>query len=670
MAVPRTVIRLALAATLAALVGLIAPPAAAAPGPGMSLDIPLRPLGEAPVAELLAYRCTAAVVCEGASCAVHTTQRYQVALLPDVAGTTLRLGLPSGVHDHPTAPLDIALLDEQGTPLAAVAVSPDAGLHAAWEMPLAPGERRTLILTYRHPAAEDPFTIWSWEGGALPAWGTVSAAHVEFVLPQATGDDALVRVAPHRANLDGPRLWWDYEQVGDYAAHYVVAVSPPAWQRLQAWRAQGAHREVAAMLRRLHEAAAEEGVPGVDYMPEVIAELIAATTADPTDTDAHSDLAAVYRARAEELPERRLNYVLLAARALEDARTRAADTSEAERFAEALGRTYLVAAETASAQGDPAGALGYLKLARTAAGELLGGELAQSDELTLRWAVTLAEQGRVTEALDALAGALTPALEDTLLRYAPPLTGARTVVTITPASRRAHYTLDAYPLAVDRVRAQLDEVVTRLGALACCRATLEQQGTALLLTIEVPAATAADMAACQPAILEALSADTELVTALIALPWQAAPGELTWESELWRDRLRFGERIDATPLQELWQSASEYAAWRLVELNNALPGDTRAELERALALAVMREQRQMWEMLPLATHWVYRVARAEGAPPDGEWLVAWGHDRQLALDTSLPRWDAIRTACLAAAGLLAMLLVLSHAWRVLARKSE
>ena len=29
----------------------------------------------------------------------------------------------------------------------------------------------------------------------------------------------------------------------------------------------------------------------------------------------------------------------------------------------------------------------------------------------------------------------------------------------------------------------------------------------------------------------------------------------------------------------------------------------------------MREQRQMWEMLPLATHWVYRVARAEGAPP-------------------------------------------------------
>ena len=107
-----------------------------------------------------------------------------------------------------------------------------------------------------------------------------------------------------------------------------------------------------------------------------------------------------------------------------------------------------------------------------------------------------------------------------------------------------------------------------------------------------------------------------------------------------------------------------------MELNNALPGDTRAELERALALAVMREQRQMWEMLPLATHWVYRVARAEGAPPDGEWLVAWGHDRQLALDTSLPRWDAIRTACLAAAGLLAMLLVLSHAWRVLARKSE
>jgi hypothetical protein len=656
-----------------------APRAAANPGPDIIVDVPLRPITQPPVAQLSAYTCIATVECAGERCTVHTRQRYQLGLPAGVPATTLRIGLPAKALDRHTSPTDIVLLDEEGNALPIA--SQDADLHAVWEVPMERGQRRTLELSYSHPAVTGPFITWGWEVAALSAWGTVAAVHGEFVLPVPAADDALVRVDPHRANLLGERLWWDYESATEYPPHHVVVISPPTWERLQAGRAQGAHREVAALLRDVQAAARAEGIPGIDHWAEIIAELVAALEDDPGNSAARADLAAAYRALAEQTPEHRLNYLRLAARelatALEGSGSDVAPTRE--ELATDLGRTYLQAADAASEADDPAGALEYLRLARETAGSQLAQELAGADELRLRWALKLAEMGRISEALAELDDLLAPGLRDNLLRYAPPLVAARTEVSLRPPVRAVRYDLEPYPPVAPQVRECLDDIVRRLQEVPCCEAILEEGDGALTLSVRAPARDGATLEACRRDIHAALAgegplghrtsqapglaAGQELVAAIVAQPWQEAPTLFAREPGLWRDHLRYAEHIDTTALHDAWRSESEYVGWHLVELYSAAPADTRAQLERQVALAVMREQRQTWETFPSASQWAYEIAFADAGPPTAEWLVAWGQDRDLALARSIPHWDDIRAAALVVAALLVLPLLMRRLLR-------
>ena len=160
-----------------------------------------------------------------------------------------------------------------------------------------------------------------------------------------------------------------------------------------------------------------------------------------------------------------------------------------------------------------------------------------------------------------------------------------------------------------------------------------------------------------------LAAGQELVAAIVAQPWQEAPTLFAREPGLWRDRLRYGEHVDTTALHDAWQSESEYVGWHLVELHSVIPVDTRAQLERQLALAIMREQRQIWEAFPSASQWAYEVAFADAAPPAAEWLVACGQERDLALSRFAPHWDDVRAAALVAAALLVLLLLVHRLFR-------
>jgi len=662
MRVPRVVVLLFIMA-LGCLGG--APPAAASPDPLIVVDAPLRPLAEPPVAELSAYTCTAAVTCEDEQCVVRTTQRYHLSLPEGAAAHTLRVGLPAQALGLPVSPSDIALLDEQGSALPIV--SHDAEYQAVWEVPLERGRRRVLELSYSHPTTTDPFIIWTWEAAALSVWGTVPAVHGEFVLPVPAHDDALVRVDPHRANLLGERLWWDYEAAAEYPPHHVVVIAPPVWEQLLAARARGAHRQVAATLADLQAAARAEAIPGIDYAAEVIAELLAALEANPGDTDARIDLAEVYRSRAEDAPEGRLNYLLLAARELSLALE--GDGPRAEELSTALGRTYLEAAEAASASGDPAGALEYLGLAREVAGTRLADELAHADELTLHWALKLAEQGRVSDALAQLDGLLAPALHDSLLHFAPPLVAARTEVSLRPSERTVRYRLEAYPPAAPRVRERLDDLVQRLHEVPCCEVGLDGDGVSLVLTVRAPGEPAA-LEACRRDVHATLAAEQDMVAAVVAAPWLAAPSAFSREPELWHERVRYAERIDTTALDATWRSESEYAGWRLVELHSAAPADSRAQLEQQLALSVMRDQRQVWEALPSASQWIYDVGFADPETPSAAWLVAWGQDRTLTLDRAIPHWGDIQVTALAMAALLAVPLIARRLWRTLCSRPQ
>lgn len=643
----------------------VARPAIADPAPSIIVDPPLRPLSLPAPAELAAYTCTATVECAGEECAIRTAQRYHFSLPEGVAAAALRVGLPSEALDQPISATEIALLDEQGVALPTIA--PPADMLAAWEIPMERGRRRTLELSYRHPAGADAILIWSWEVAALSAWGAVPAVHGEFVLPQPAHDDALIRVDPHRANLLGPRLWWDYERATEYPPHRVVVVAPPVWDRLQARRAEGAHGEVAAILTDLQAAATAKSIPGIDYGPEIVAELLAALEANPADTAIRVNLADTYRALAERSAEHRLSYLTLAARELTAAleATESAADPDAQALATVLGRTYLVAAETASATGDPAAALEYLGLARETAGHFLAEELAHADELTLHWALKLAEQGHVAEALAQLDGLLAATLHDNLLHFAPPLVAARTEVSLRPSARTVHYDLDLYPPTAPRVRERLNALVQRLHETPCCEATLEGDDTALELTVRAPAQDVAALEACRRDIDAALSVEEGLAAALVALPWRAGPSAYAVESDLWREHHRYAEALDTTALDALWRSEAEYAGWRLVELNSATPADARALLEQQLALAIIREQRHTWEAIPSSSQWVYEVAFADAGPPSAAWLVAWGQNRSLTVDRSYPRWGEIRTAALGVVALLAAPLLVRRLWRAI-----
>ncbi|HHX43466.1 MAG TPA: hypothetical protein GX714_05700 [Chloroflexi bacterium] len=658
MRVPRTIICL----LLVALACLHAPrPLVASSGPGIMLDAPLLPLTAPLVAELVAYTCTATVACADDACTVHTAQTYHLDPAAGIGAATLRVGWPVQAADGAIAPTALALLDERGEPLPIA--GHDADHLAIWEIPIERGGRRTLTLSYDYPATASPFIIWSWQVSALSAWGTVPAVHGAFVLPIPAHDDALVRVDPHRANLLGERLWWDYAMVEHYPPHHVVAIAPPVWERLQAQRAEGAHEAVAATLSALQDAARAASIPGVDYTGEIIAELLAALEADAGHTAARVALATTYRTLADEDPQRRLGYLLLAARELATiVEAAGGDTAAVEDQTAALGRIYLAAAETASAAGDAAGALEYLGLARAVAGAHFAEELTHAEELTLRWALDLAEQGRVDEALAQLDGQLAPALYSNLVHFAPPLVAARTEVSLRPSTRTVRYHLEPYPLTAQRLRDQLADAVQRLQGVPCCAVTLEDDGATLLLALRTPAG-APQAETCRDAVRAALHSEQDLVGAILAQPWQEGSLEYRRAAGLLHERHRYSEQVDTTAPDAVWRSEAEYAGWRLVELHNAQPSDTRAHLEHQLALAIMREQRHTWDHLPSASQWVYDVAFADVGAPSASWLVAWGQQRTLVVDRTAPHWDDIRVIALVAAALLALALLARRLWQ-------
>jgi hypothetical protein len=79
----------------------------------------------------------------------------------------------------------------------------------------------------------------------------------------------------------------------------------------------------------------------------------------------------------------------------------------------------------------------------------------------------------VSQALVALDDVLSPGIRDALLRYAPPLASARTVVTQSAAGRTAHYELSLYAPSAAATTERVQAMVARLqelpAALRCWR---------------------------------------------------------------------------------------------------------------------------------------------------------------------------------------------------------
>jgi len=640
---------------------LVGPTPVLAAGPRIAYDLPLVPVDSPGFVRLEACVLAAEMRCEVAKgarhlreggCVLQVRQTYRLHNADQVEAATLRPGVSTKADHETTQMPDVTLEDEQGAPLAAIGSS--EFYDTIWELTLDPNARKTLVLTYAHPPSDGHFFRWLWEMSPLALWGTIDGARVSFRLPQYTTDDAFLLLEPYSSGFDGRTLTWEYESLENPRPHELLMLSPPTWRQINDLRASGAHQELADLYMSVREAAKHEQVPFPDYFGQILAELQAAVGAHPEDIAIRLKLAEIYRARANAVPEMRLNYLLLSAEELVAALQQRPGEGQ---LADALSRAYYDAARAASETGDPGGALIYLRKAGAVPGSQVSQEYVSKEDLFLRWALSLAEQGRVSEAIEQLDGILSPGAWDALLRYAPPLVSAHTEVEMALASRTVRYTFQLYPISAERTLVRIEEIARRLQGEQGCRLGLLLEADSATLELVVAYDSPAELAQRASDLLEVLSTDVDLVAAFVAAPWQSTPPRYSVRRGSLRDSYHYGEKVDLSLLEDVWKTESEYVHWRLIELRNASPDDARAKLEQSLGLIALREQSWVWEHLPSGSYWTYRVgygANAEGAS-SFDWLVSWGQVRDLQVTYSIYHRSRIVLVSLSVVGGLVLL---------------
>jgi tetratricopeptide (TPR) repeat protein len=637
---------------------LFVPCLAAAPvHAGAQVDAPpeticepvLVPLDDLSGVRLVAVTLDAEIACPEGACVLRSAHAYR---LRNTApqGTYVRLGLRTGSAASCRADPEIAMVSGD---VAVPYLGPTDEYAGTWQVALGAGASVTLSWGYER-SIDARLVDWWWHSSFLAPWGEVEGARAELRLPDVATDDALLEAQPHAAGFDGRRLAWSYERASALPDHGVLMVAPPDAARLGALRAAGEGAALGRLLLELRTEAARRGRATPDWDAEIAATLSAAVRAAPEDAGARLNLAEYYRQRADVDPDSRLNYVLLALAALEEAHRLAPDDTE---VLAALSRAHYQAALASSESGDPAGALAYLRQAEALGGPDLAPEFHRSEELLLRWALGLAREGRVREAFAEVADRLSPETMDALLHYAPPITAMRTAVALAPGERRVRYDLWPYPPVASATLARVTEIAHALQGVGGSQVALEGDETRLTLHLAVPYTTIGEIEDRHALLREALALPADLLSEIVLAPLRGEVREYAVSHRPFRDLLVYRERTAYAEVLAAWEAEAEYAGWRLVELNAAAPADPRARLEQQMALAALREQAAVWECVPMGAHAAYALAPLEdGTAPDESWLVAWGDDREIAQVHSTWHWPRV----LGAAGaplLLAVLLL-------------
>ncbi|MBC7234714.1 MAG: hypothetical protein H5T69_02650 [Chloroflexi bacterium] len=629
---------------------MIWPAAAQADGPATELGLfPSQPPG---FVQLQACTIEVTIQCGEGGCRARSDHIYRLYNRDRIKPSILYLSAaPAGEIWQ-----GIELRDGAGHVLPKRSVESDVG--PTWEMTLAPDERRTLFFTHEYLLSNGLFTRWQWDMTPLAPWDVIDSVRIKISLPQFMPEDALLWVEPQNYAFNGREIIWDYENLSLYPFHKVAALTPQIWQQMSEWQREGRHLELGRLYQELYRVAQAEGIPMSDPFERTLAEFLAAVEADPAAIEPRLELATLYRARADaagsESGSVGLNYLILSAEQLQAVLGLQPGRSE---VAERLAQTYYDAALRARRLGDTAGGLAYLRKAENVPGiTSLPAEISSLD-LSLQWALDIAEKGMVSLALSQLADALTPELQDAFLRYAPPFTAARTEVVVGPRERRVSCAFTPYPPVSDRTYTRLQELAdawrTIEGVTVAVTQTMSS-GPRILVAVTARYATEEELHRLSDAMQRAIVGDRDLLATLMILPWQKGAGAARWEQTPWSERYRYHERVDLVPAAQVWEHESRYAEWRLVELQSGQPTSERERLEQRLAFLALREQRQVWQRLPSATYWVYRL---EWEPSAGEknkaWMLSWGQAQDLMVEVVRFRWPFL----LRSIGLLAFILL-------------
>ena len=580
--------------------------------------------------------------CDEAGCELEIRQRYVLHNRDRVQGKTLQVELATGA-----LPAGLALLDGEGQPLPLLSTSPPV-----WELTFGANQIRELRLSYRQSVGREHFVAWQWDMAPLARWGDLDSALLAFHLPWRATDRIILRAEPDNYTFDGQTISWLYEQPSELRPHVLLIYAPPTWQREHKLLASKQHYELALLYEELMQSASDVGLANYDRQGEILAQLQAALQGQPGHLGARQRLADIYRSRGDESPQQRLSYLLLAAHELELALQHGADESTGE----ALGAIYYEAAELAKRQGELANALAYLKSARVYLTGTADSNDQQVQDVMLRWGLDLARRGQASQALVQLEGTLSPRVDDLLLRYVPPFRAVQTTVSLDEGARRAQYRFQLYPPSTAKARAHLRYITQRLSSIEGpdVLLTLPQDTDLAILAVSVQFSSLDDLAQKSARIAAALDSAEDLSQAIIAAPWTASVKEYEVVDDLFSQRRAYREQISLGGQARLWQTASQYARWQLVELSDTPARDERDKLEQQLAILALHDQLQIWEQIPPGSYWSYEV-RQRGHT--NRWRVRWGQERVLQVSETLYNWQAIIQACVIAGALLLAILV-------------
>jgi len=100
--------------------------------------------------------------------------------------------------------------------------------------------------------------------------------------------------------------------------------------------------------------------------------------------------------------------------------------------------------------------------------------------------------------------------------------------------------------------------------------------------------------------------------------------------------------------------------------------DDGEQKETQLATIILREQRQIWESLPSASYWTYRVRYRSEDPSAAPvpWNVGWGQTRDLEATSTMFHREMIRQTLLITAGALGLGIVIAVTHYIGRRRSR
>lgn len=633
------------------------PVRAASPDPDLLLDRPLVPATSAGSVRLRTYVLRATLQSQDSAYGLATAQTYELHNTDRARAVTLRLQPAS--EDRTTAGKHpaLSLSDAQGR------LIPQSGVNSSsdptWDLVLVAGERRAVTLSGQHSSRSGHLACWRATLARLSVWGIMDSARIEFKMPMLMGDDAILSRDPAGSRPEGLGLLWEYENIRGLADHGISMLAPGTWLRVGRLSYDGGHRELARLYEAIDDESLRRSLHVRDHYALMLGELSLAAEATPADASVWLELARLYRTRADKVPAaQKLSYLLLAAQELE----RVAQQRPSDRdVTTALSRTYGEAAALASESGDAAAALVYLSKASQMPSAQTGLDKDRREELTLRWALSLAEQGLATDALVRARNLLSADSLDSLLRYAPPIVTLRGEVTLRDGQRAVRYLVRPYPPIAEEIWARMQQANARCIALDDCEALLERVSEEFVWDVRLAYSDLAGLRRQTAALADAISREQDLLALVLAAPWRSEVQVYSCRPGPWRDTVEYAEAIHPTALQSAWEQGRQYVDWRLVELRNSTPSHERARLEQRLGSLVLREQGELWEQLRASVYWVYSVefGSADKVAHVDSWTVGATQIRTLEQHLAVYHWPVI--ARTVAVGMIALLAVWSFA---------